>query len=154
MKYRLSLFFIFLLAATCTMAQQHQFALNVGYEHVNKSMGYVGSEYRIDSNKGKNSNGPLNIGLGCRIYSSEKSLQVLPETHINKTWKHFLVSELSVSTKNIQPSLGLSFFNLARLQFGYSIPIQKSEFKGFFFGFHILLGKSAFYDEITIFGKD
>ncbi len=153
MKQRVPLFFVLLLFVTNSMAQ-HRFALNAGYEHVRGSIGYFGLEYRLNSNNDKNKNGPLNIGIGSRFYSSKSIFQVIPEAHINKTWKHFLVSELSASTKSIQPSLGLSFFNLARLQFGYSIPIQKSEFKGFFFGFHILLGKSAFYDEITIFGKN
>lgn len=63
----------------------------------------------------------------------------------------FLTTEVSASTKNIKPSVGLSLMNLTRIQFGYSIPIDKSEFKGFYFGFHILIGRSPFYDEIKIY---
>lgn len=132
-------------------AQLNKVALNIGYENIHKSSGYLGAEYRFNNNDLKNNHGPLNIGLGTYIYSKNSKLAITPEIHLNKTWKHFLITELSVSNKNFKPSVGLSVLNLARLQFGYSFPIKNSEFKGFYFGFHILLGRSPFYDEIRIF---
>lgn len=128
-----------------------KFALNAGYDYFRKHTGYLGGEYRIDSNEGTNKNGPLNIGIGSYLYGLDGKFALAPEVHLNKTWKHFLVTEISASTKNIKPSIGLSFFNLTRLQFGYSFPVTDTGFKGFYVGFHILIGRAPFYDEITIF---
>lgn len=132
-------------------AQLNKIALNVGYEHIHKSIGYLGGEYRFNNNDLKNNHGPLNIGIGTYMYNKNSKFSIAPEIHLNKTWKHFLLTEISASSKNIKPSIGLSVFNLGRLQFGYSFPIDNSEFKGFYFGFHILIGRSPFYDEIRIF---
>lgn len=132
-------------------AQLNKTAINIGYENIHKSMGYLGAEYRFNNNDLKNNHGPLNIGLGTYMYSQDSKFKIAPEIHLNITWKHFLLTELSVSTKNFKPSVGLSVLNLGRLQFGYSFPIDNSEFKGFYFGFHILIGRSPFYDEIRIF---
>ena len=132
-------------------AQLDKVALNIGYENIHKSSGYLGAEYRFNNNDLNNNHGPLNIGLGTYMYSNNSKFAIAPEIHLNKTWKHFLLTELSVSNKNIKPSVGLSIFNLGRFQFGYSFPIDNSEFKGFYFGFHILIGRSNFYDEIRIF---
>lgn len=132
-------------------AQLNKVALNVGYEYMNKSSGYLGAEYRFNNNDLNNNHGPLNIGLGTYMYNENNKFTIAPEIHLNKTWKHFLFTELSASSKNIKPSIGLSIFNLGRLQFGYSFPIDNSELKGFYFGFHILIGRSPFYDEIRVF---
>lgn len=132
-------------------AQLDKVALNIGYENIHKNSGYLGAEYRFNNNDLNNNHGPLNIGLGTYMYSQDNKFKIAPELHLNKTWKHFLLTELSVSTKNIKPSVGLTLFNLSRLQFGYSFPIDNSEFKGFYFGFHILIGRSPFYDEIRVF---
>lgn len=147
------IFFVALTSITnnYTEAQVNKIALNVGYEYMHKKSGYLGAEYRINNNDLNNNNGPLNIGFGTYIYGNNKKISVAPEIHINQTWKHFLITELSASTKNLKPSIGLSAFNLARFQFGYSFPFNHSDFKGFYFGFHILLGRSPFYDEIRIF---
>ena len=132
-------------------AQLNKLALNVGYEYMHKSSGYLGAEYRLNNNDLKNNHGPLNVGIGTYMYSKNNKFAIAPEIHLNKTWKHFLITELSASTKNIKPSVGISLFNLTRLQFGYSFPIDHSSFEGFYFGFHILIGRSPFYDEIRIF---
>ena len=132
-------------------AQLNKLALNVGYEYMHKNSGYLGAEYRLNNNDIKNTQGPFNVGIGTYMYSNNNKFAIAPEIHLNQTWKHFLVTELSASTKNFKPSVGLSFFNMARFQFGYSFPFDNSEFKGFYFGFHILIGRSPFYDEIQIF---
>ncbi len=131
---------------------QHKFALNLGYDYMQKHTGYVGAEYRIDSNQQEHrSHGPFNIGIGTYLYGQNGKFTATPEIHLNKTWKHFIVTEISASARNIKPSIGLTFFNLARLQFGYSFPVKQSDFKGFSVGFHILIGKSPFYDEMRVF---
>lgn len=142
---------LILLINTYAVGQIDKLAANIGYEYMNKKSGYLGAEYRINKNDLNNNNGPLNIGVGAYMYGSNGKFSLAPEIHVNKTWKHFLITELSASTKNIKPSIGLSLMNLTRIQFGYSIPIDHSEFKGFYFGFHILIGRSPFYDEIRVF---
>ena len=136
---------------TFAEAQLNKLALNIGYEYMHKNSGYLGAEYRFNNNDLKNDHGPLNVGVGAYMYSDDNKFAIAHEVHLNKTWKHFLITELSASTKNIKPSVGLSLFNLTRLQFGYSFPINNSDFKGFYFGFHILIGRSPFYDEIKIY---
>ena len=140
-----------ILINTYAVGQIDKLAANIGYEYMHKNSGYLGAEYRINNNDLKNSNGPLNIGVGTYMYGNNGKFSIAPEIHLNQTWMHFLITELSVSTKNIKPSVGLSLMNLTRFQFGYSIPIDNSEFKGFYFGFHILIGRSPFYDEIKIY---
>ena len=140
-----------LMMSNFTHAQLNKVALNVGYESMKKKSGYLGAEYRFNNNDLQNNHGPLNVGVGAYLYGNDGKFALAPEIHLNKTWKHFLITELSASTKNIKPSVGLSLLNVGRLQFGYSFPIDNSDFKGFYFGFHILIGRSPFYDEIKIF---
>lgn len=142
---------LILLINTGAMGQINKLAANIGYEYMSKKSGYLGAEYRLNNNDAKNTQGPLNVGVGTYLYGNKGKFAIAPEIHINQTWMHFLTTELSASTKNIKPNVGLSLMNLTRLQFGYSIPIDHSEFKGFYFGFHILIGRSQFYDEIKIY---
>ena len=139
---------------TYAKAQSHnieKLALNIGYQYMHVNSGYLGAEYRLNSNKGKNTHGPFTMGAGTYLYGDKGKFAVAPEVHINQTWMHFLTTELSASTKNLKPSVGFSFFNLMRIQFGYSFPIGNSNFEGFHVGVNILLGRSPFYDEIRIY---
>lgn len=140
-----------ILMNTYAFGQINKLAANIGYEYMHKKSGYLGAEYRLNNNNLRNNNGPLNIGAGTYLYGNKGKFAIAPEIHINQTWKHFLITEISASTQNVKPSIGLSLMNLTRLQFGYSFPIDNSEFKGFYFGFHILIGRSPFYDEIKIY---
>ncbi|HHT04335.1 MAG TPA: hypothetical protein GX005_08485 [Bacteroidales bacterium] len=142
---------LIILINTYAVGQIDKLAANIGYEYMHKNSGYLGAEYRINNNDLKNNNGPLNIGVGTYMYGNNGKFSIAPEIHLNQTWMHFLITEVSASTKNIKPSVGLSLMNLTRIQFGYSFPIDQSEFKGFYFGFHILIGRSPFYDEIKIY---
>ncbi len=132
-------------------ASAQKFALNVGHNYPQKHTGYTGVEYRIDKNSDSNKQGPLTLGIGAMMYGENGKFKAAPEIHMQKTWMHFVSSQISVSTQNIVPSVGLSFFNLTRLQFGYSFPLQQSNFKGFYVGFHVLIGGKPFYDEITVY---
>ena len=142
---------LIILINTYAVGQIDKLAANIGYEYMHKKSGYLGAEYRLNNNNLNNNNGPLNIGVGTYMYGNNGSFSIAPEIHLNQTWMHFLTTEVSASTKNIKPSVGLSLMNLTRIQFGYSFPIDQSEFKGFYFGFHILIGRSPFYDEIKIY---
>ncbi len=151
MRRVLTSLILIILINTYAVGQIDKLAANIGYEYMHKKSGYMGAEYRLNNNNLNNNNGPLNIGVGTYMYGNNGSFSITPEIHLNQTWMHFLITEVSASTKNIKPSVGLSLMNLTRIQFGYSIPIDKSEFKGFYFGFHILIGRSPFYDEIKIY---
>ena len=142
---------LILLINTYAVGQIDKLAANIGYAYMHKKSGYLGAEYRLNNNNLNNNNGPLNIGIGTYMYGNNGKFSIAPEIHLNQTWMHFLITEVSASTKNIKPSVGLSLMNLTRIQFGYSFPIDQSEFKGFYFGFHILIGRSPFYDEIKIY---
>jgi hypothetical protein len=142
---------LIILINTYAVGQIDKLAVNIGYEYMHKKSGYLGAEYRLNNNNLNNNNGPLNIGIGTYMYGNNGKFSIAPEIHLNQTWMHFLITEVSASTKNIKPSVGLSLMNLTRIQFGYSFPIDQSEFKGFYFGFHILIGRSPFYDEIKIY---
>ena len=142
---------LIILINTYAVGQIDKLAANIGYEYMHKKSGYLGAEYRLNNNNLNNNNGPLNIGIGTYMYGNNGKFSIAPEIHLNQTWMHFLTTEVSASTKNIKPSVGLSLMNLTRIQFGYSFPIDQSEFKGFYFGFHILIGRSPFYDEIKIY---
>ncbi len=142
---------LIILINTYAVGQIDKLAANIGYEYMHKKSGYLGAEYRLNNNNLNNKNGPLNIGIGTYMYGNNGKFSIAPEIHLNQTWMHFLITEVSASTKNIKPSVGLSLMNLTRIQFGYSFPIDQSEFKGFYFGFHILIGRSPFYDEIKIY---
>ena len=151
MRRTITLILLALLFNFYAPAQINKLAANIGYEYMHKNSGYLGAEYRLNDNRGKNPHGPLTAGIGTYLYNNNNKFSLAPEIHLNQTWMHFLTTELSASTLNFKPSIGLSFFNVTRFQFGYSIPFKDSGFKGFYFGFHILIGRAPFYDEISIF---
>jgi hypothetical protein len=143
---------LFLVAFIGAIFSQHNFALNLGYDHMQAHTGFLGVEYRVDHNLQRHtSHGPFTVGIGTYLYGENGKFSPAPGIHLNKTWKHFIINEISVSTKNIKPSVGITFFNLTRLQFGYSFPIQQSDLRGFSVGIHVLIGRSPFYDEIRVF---
>ncbi|NLA64223.1 MAG: hypothetical protein GX857_13630, partial [Bacteroidales bacterium] len=50
--------------SSIAQAQLNKTAINVCYENIHKSIGYLGAEYRFNNNDLSNNHGPLNIGLG------------------------------------------------------------------------------------------
>lgn len=143
---------LFLVAFSGVTFSQHKFAFNLGYDYMQAHTAFAGVEYRLDRNLQKHtSHGPLTVGIGAYLYGEKGKLSSVPEMHLNKTWKHFIITEISASAKSIKPSVGFTFFNLARLQFGYSFPIQRTDLKGFSVGFHVLISRAPFYDEIRVF---
>lgn len=148
-KVLLLIFVTLLLSHTC-LAQQ-KLALNLGYDYMGRHSGFTGIDYRLNSNAGVNRHGALNVGIGAYLYGKDGRFAIAPEAHLTQTWRHFLLTELSVSTQNIKPSLGLTLFNLGHLKIGYSFPINDADFKGFSIGFHLYIGRSSFYDEIKLF---
>lgn len=55
--------------------------------------------------------------------------------------------QVSVSSKNLRPSLGFNIFNFVHLDLGYSFGFNKrKDFQGFALGLNFLLGQDTFYD--------
>lgn len=48
-------------------AQLNKTAINIGYENIHKSMGYLGAEYRFNNNDLNNNHGPLNIARNIYV---------------------------------------------------------------------------------------
>ena len=150
-KLKVSIYLAVFFCVGLVQVNAQKLAVSLGYEYFDKNAAFLGGEYRLDRNDLKNNHGPFSVGAGTYLYSKEGKFTIVPEAHIQKTWWHVVSSEFSVSTQNIKPSAGLSFFNLFRVQFGYSFPFETSDFKGFYFGFRLNIGRSPFYDEIRIF---
>ena len=87
---------------TYAVGQIDKLAANIGYEYMHKKSGYLGAEYRLNNNNLNNNNGPLNIGIGTYMYGNNGKFSIAPEIHLNQTWMHFLITEVSASTKNIK----------------------------------------------------
>lgn len=127
------------------------FAMNFGYEYIGKSAGFVGLEYRLTDNSYSSS--ADNIGLGSYLTTYESKFILIPEIHytknLSKETGYF--SQLSMSTKNIVPSVGINLLNAIQLKLGYSIPFQKNNgFKGINFGLNIFIGQDQFYDHLKM----
>ncbi len=146
-------FVLGLFLSFCLQRLLAQPALNMGYDYSKVHAGYLGGEYRLDGNRRGGGDNPLNIGLGAVLYNAEGKFGVIPEIHLNKSWKHFLITEISATTQALRPHVGLTLFNLVRFQFGYNVPFGKLQVAtgGFYFGLRILIGSPDFYHEVVIF---
>ncbi|WP_300670997.1 hypothetical protein [Soonwooa sp.] len=121
------------------------FALNVGYNYMGKNAGFVGADYRIsDSRKPA-----INVGAGTYLTSVNHKFGVVPEVHFNQVLgkESAFMYQVSVSSKNLKPSLGINIFNFLHLDLGYSFGYEKSkDFQGFALGLNFLLGQDGFYE--------
>lgn len=142
-KYlQLAMFFIPFMYPQCSVAKD--FGLQIGYANIGVNYGFVGLEARITE---KNC---LNIGVGSYATLRNNQLEILPEAHINlrpfnenKILFNLLMTEVSLTNKFINPSIGLNFLNHIKIKTGYCLPYQKSNFfKGITFG--IILTISGF----------
>ena len=137
------LFFILISAGMFCNAQG--FALNIGYNYIGKNAGFAGIDYRIsDSRKPA-----INVGAGTYLTSVNHEFGVVPEIHFNQILGRdsAFMYQVSVSSKNLRPSLGFNIFNFLHLDLGYSLGFNKSkDFQGFALGLNFLLGQDGFYD--------
>jgi hypothetical protein len=124
-------------------------ALNTGSQYVGRSAGFIGYDYRISSNSSRIAT--LNVGAGTYLTSVNKKFTVIPELHSNYSFYSSNLTELSVSTKNIKPSVGLNILNIMQIKFGYGFSFQKEKYPaGFCFGLNICFGSKRFYDIIPV----
>ncbi|MDR2205259.1 MAG: hypothetical protein LBE36_03780 [Flavobacteriaceae bacterium] len=123
-------------------------ALSIGYQHLGRSAGFSGVDFRIsDSEKGEYA---FNIGAGTYWVSIHKKFTAIPEFHVNYAVGHILLTELSVSTKNFKPSVGINFLNASHVNFGYSFGFKNDKhLQGIFLGLNFYLGTKSFYDNLA-----
>lgn len=146
MKLRLSSF----LFSCCfiSLVKSQNYAINIGYDYIGKSAGFTGLEYRIPSK----SNVYSNLGIGTYFTTDSKDFIILPEVHYNITSKNGYKAEVSLCAKKVTPSIGINLFNAMHLNLGYNIPFNNNEnFKGFYMGLHLFIGKNGFYDSMKLF---
>ena len=68
--------------------------------------------------------------------------------HINYTVAYFLLGEMSLTTKSINPSIGLNIFNGLKIKTGYNFSIVQNGFNGLTFGVSLnLFGQDGYYDK-------
>lgn len=140
------------LLLSCFIAQiyfSQKCAVNLGYDYIGKSASFTGIDFRLNDNYDHN---PTNIGAGAYLTTNNRKFVAIPEIHYNRiVYSDFLMGEISASSKNIKPSLGINFLNALHLKLGYSFPFDKNEnFKGITFGVHLFWGKNEFYDRLNI----
>ncbi|MDR2207038.1 MAG: hypothetical protein LBE36_12890 [Flavobacteriaceae bacterium] len=122
-------------------------ALNIGYQYVGRSAGFAGLDYRLS----ERSSEALNVGAGTYLTTINKKFTAIPEFHINYSFEEFFLTELSVSTKNFKPSIGINALNLMQMKFGYGFNLGKEKhLNGFFFGINFFLGENGFYDTLNV----
>ncbi len=138
-------FFFCLFSFTNSKAQDGGFASQIGYASFVSSNAYLGLDYRFGDAK----DGTLNLGIGTYLgsFNSKSKTDFTPEMHVNYSWAYFFLGEMSVTTKSINPSLGLNIFNGLKMKGGYNFPITNNGFRGFTFGMSLNFGQKGYYDK-------
>jgi hypothetical protein len=122
-------------------------AFNLGYQYIGKHAGFLGADARFNSTHSS----AFNIGGGVYLTGLNQKFIVIPEVHVNHSLNHVFLYELSVTPKNIRPSVGLNLLNLIQLKFGYSYPLKdQQEFRAYSFGINFYLGENRFYDYLNL----
>lgn len=145
--YEKILILIFILTVSKTWSQE--LGLIAGYSNIGTNYGYFGLDARLNDNK----NPALNLGIGTYITSTEGNKILLPEFHVNykplQNANFFLnpMTELSVTNKSFNPSVGINIFNFIKLKGGYTIPFNsETSFRGISVGITIGFGGKDYYD--------
>ena len=129
-----------------------QYAVNVGYGYFKTNAFYLGGDMNFNDNKEVIA---TNLGLAVFVATLDNKTVVLPEIHFNTTIPkiYFLMPNLSLTTKNVMPSLGLNLLNGIHIKAGYSKSFDKKLLdNGFYFGINLFLGDRDFYTKFKTFG--
>ncbi len=116
-------------------------ALQTGYAYFGKNYGYVGFDKRIDNRKDWVY---ANIGAGTYVSKFDNKMQFVPEIHSNITILA-LLAEVSVTTKAVNPTLGLNIYNRFTIKSGYNFAYKKDDFEGITFGININFGSDDYH---------
>lgn len=142
-------FFILSLLVSVSKLWSQEIAIQTGYANIGTNYGFFGLDTRLnDTDKPA-----LNLGLGMYITSTEGIKIFIPEFHVNfkplQNSNFFLnpMTEISVTTKSFNPSLGINIFNFIKIKGGYNFPFNSNEnFSGFTFGLNIDFAGKGYYD--------
>ncbi len=116
-------------------------ALQTGYANFGINYAYLGFDKRIDSQ------GDwiyVNVGAGSYISKFDDKLQFVPEIHTNYT-AMILMGEISLTTKAINPSIGINLLNAAKLKIGYNYSYDSQDFRGTSFAININIGNKDYH---------
>ncbi|MFN3019867.1 hypothetical protein ACK1KB_02625 [Chryseobacterium sp. TY3] len=144
------IFFLLIIIFTGSFCKAQGFALNVGYNYIGKNAGFAGVDYRISDTRKP----AINVGAGTYLTSVNHKFGVVPDIHFNQVLgkDSAFMYQVSVSSKNLRPSLGINILNVLHLDLGYSFGFNRSkDFQGFALGLNILLGQDDFYDHFKAF---
>ena len=124
--------FLLIISVTSVFAQK-SFGVQLGYANIGTNYGYAGLDARLTEEF------CLNIGAGTYATLRNNKLEMLPEVHANfipyGNRSLFIMTELSATSKFINPNIGLNLLNILKIKTGYCLPYQKSDyFKGVTFG--------------------
>ncbi|WP_313030658.1 hypothetical protein [Soonwooa sp.] len=147
---KIKIFFLLIKIFAGSFCKAQGFALNVGYNYIGKNAGFAGVDYRISDTRKP----AVNVGAGTYLTSVNHKFGVVPEIHFNQVVGRdsAFMYQVSLSSKNLRPSLGINIFNFGHLDLGYSFGFNKSkDFQGFALGLNFLLGQDTFYDSFKGF---
>ncbi len=119
-----------------------QGALQVGYTNFGKSSPYFGIDTRVDDADAFGT--WANVGGGIYFFKGEKGMEFIPEIHSNVTLL-ILMLDVSVSTKAVNPGIGINIFNGIKAKFGYNFTYNQDHYRGTTFGLNINIGDNDYY---------
>lgn len=137
-KIQLVLFFLL----TSTVYSQG-IALETGYKYNKSSKLEIALAYRLSNHYDEN---PLNIAAFVTSNFNEK-----PQFGIGFQQRFQQDFEIgtSLTSSEIEPTIGLNLLNLVKLNMGYAIS-TRNEPGNFTFGFRIAFGQKKYYDNFSI----
>ena len=137
-KIKIITFFTILLSLNSTRAQ---YAFNVGFGSFKTNALYLGGDVKLNDSDYS----AINFGVGGYVTKLDQKTVVLPEIHFTAS-ALLLMANVSLTTKNISPNLGLNLGNAIEVKFGYSTSFDKQLLdNGFYFGINLLIGDKKFY---------
>jgi hypothetical protein len=139
------LFLFCLLSFAFSKAQDGGFASQIGYASFASSNAFLGLDYRFGDVK----DGTLNLGIGTYFgeFNTKTQSVFTPEIHVNYSLAYFFLGEMSVTTKSINPSIGLNIFNGLKIKTGYNFSIVQNGFNALTFGVSLNIGQKGYYDK-------
>ncbi len=119
------------------------FAGEIGYQYKYSNLLKIGLSYRMSDSKNEN---PLNVN--CILNTNFKDSNLLL-VGIQKRFLYIFEGGLNLSTSDVEPVVGLNFFNGIRFNIGYSFPYQPNMTNNnrFTFGLYLAIGSKDYYDQ-------
>lgn len=111
------------------------FATEIGYKYKSTNHLSVGVSYRISEQYKKN---PININASY-VSDFERSNYIC--IGVQKRFKEIFEGGINLTTKDIELIVGLNFFNILKLNVGYTFYYQNYSSNQFTFGLNIAIAK-------------